>query len=63
MTNNKPTSPKQTTITDSQVGVVGDQAHIEGGIHFYAPPPSKALSTNFPPMPAAPPLYRNEAKL
>lgn len=35
MINNKPNPPKQTTITESQVGVVGDHAHIEGGIHFH----------------------------
>ena len=29
----------------SQIGVIGDGARVEGGIHFYdAPPPSKALS-------------------
>jgi tetratricopeptide (TPR) repeat protein len=30
-------APTQVTITGSQVGVVGDHAHIEGGIHFYGP--------------------------
>ena len=37
-------APTQVTITDSQVGVVGDHAHIEGGVHFHEavppPPPS-----------------------
>jgi tetratricopeptide (TPR) repeat protein len=35
MTNNEPQTPKQTAITDGQVGVAGDHAHIEGGIHFH----------------------------
>lgn len=34
-------SEPRATITDSQIGVIGDHAHIEGGIHFYAATPGK----------------------
>ncbi len=26
--------PDKTKITSSQIGIVGDHAHVEGGIHF-----------------------------
>ncbi len=46
MTNNKPTPPKQTTITDSQIGVVGDHVYVEGGIHIgTSPSPVDLLPT------------------
>ncbi len=36
------TSEPRVTITDSQVGVVGDHAHVEGGIHFHTAPPANS---------------------
>ncbi len=31
--------PDKTKITNSQIGVIGDNAHVEGSIHFYGRPP------------------------
>ncbi len=40
-----------THITDSNAGIIGDHAHVEGGIHFYAHPVSP-LRALLPPLPA-----------
>jgi tetratricopeptide (TPR) repeat protein len=54
MTNNKSDPPKQTTITGGQVGVVGDHAHIEGGIHFHAQVINVGQPVADPSVPATP---------
>jgi len=41
----------QTHLTDSSTGIVGDHAHVEGGIHFHSYPDAP-LQTLLPPPPA-----------
>ncbi len=36
---NQSTGKYQVDAQDGQVGVIGDGTHVEGGIHFHAPPP------------------------
>ena len=43
--------PNQTTIIGSQIGIIGDNATVYGGIHFYGRPADYYAPFQPPPLP------------